>query len=172
HELSGGMLQRVIIAITLSVNPKLLIADEPTTMLDVTLQAQILDLLINLKKKFGLSILFITHNLSVAAEIGDRIIVMYGGEIVEEASSEELLKNPLHPYTKGLLECIPKTHIKYSKLKSIPGMIFDLRNPPLGCVFVDRCTEATDLCRKDKPRLIEFLKNHKVACHLYRGSTK
>ncbi|MEM1677124.1 MAG: ABC transporter ATP-binding protein [Nitrososphaerota archaeon] len=172
HELSGGMLQRVIIAITLSVNPKLLIADEPTTMLDVTLQAQILDLLINLKKKFGLSILFITHNLSIAAEIGDRIIVMYGGEIVEEASSEELLKNPLHPYTKGLLECIPKTHIKYSKLKSIPGMIFDLRNPPLGCVFVDRCIEATDLCRKDKPRLIEFLKNHKVACHLYRGSTK
>lgn len=168
HELSGGMLQRVVIAITLSVNPTLLIADEPTTMLDVTLQAQILDLLINLKKKFGLSILFITHNLSVAAEIGDRIVVMYGGEIVEEAESKELLKNPLHPYTKGLLECIPRTHIKYSKLRSIPGMIFDLRNPPVGCVFADRCTEVMDICYKAKPRVIELLKNHKVACHLYR----
>ncbi|MCS7126730.1 MAG: ABC transporter ATP-binding protein [Aigarchaeota archaeon] len=168
HELSGGMLQRVVIAIALSINPRLLIADEPTTMLDVTLQAQILDLLINLKKKLGVSILFITHNLGVAAEIGDRIIVMYGGEIFEEARSEELLYNPLHPYTRGLLECIPKTHIKYSKLKSIPGMIFDLMNPPKGCTFVDRCTEAMEICRNVKPQLVEFLKDHRVACHLYR----
>lgn len=168
HELSGGMLQRVVIATALSIGPKLLIADEPTTMLDVTLQAQILELLINLKKKFGLSIIFITHNLGVAVEIGDRIIVMYGGEIVEEARSGELLENPLHPYTRGLIDCIPKTHIKYHKLRSIPGMMPDLRNPATGCIFADRCPEVMDICRGVKPRLIEFLKDHRVACHLYR----
>ncbi|MEM4536256.1 MAG: ABC transporter ATP-binding protein, partial [Nitrososphaerota archaeon] len=123
HELSGGMLQRVVIAIALSTNPRMLIADEPTTMLDVTLQAQIIDLLLSLKRKLGLSMLFITHNLGVASEIADRIIVMYGGELIEEANSSELINNPLHPYTRGLMECIPRTHIKYSKLKHIPGTL-------------------------------------------------
>lgn len=167
HELSGGMLQRVVIAISLSTNPKLLIADEPTTMLDVTLQAQIIELLSNLKKKLGLSMLFITHNLGVATEIGDRIIVMYGGEIIEEAGSDELISNPLHPYTKGLLECIPRAHIKYSRLKHIPGSIPDLRNPTVGCIFSDRCSWVMDKCRIVKPSLREYVKDHKVACHLY-----
>jgi oligopeptide/dipeptide ABC transporter ATP-binding protein len=172
HELSGGMLQRIVIAIALSVNPALLIADEPTTMLDVTLQAQILNLLLNLKKRLGLSMLFITHNLGVAAEVSDRIIVMYAGEIVEEAKTMELLNNPLHPYTRGLIECIPRTHIRYSKLKSIPGTIPDLRNPTKRCIFADRCTEAMDLCYKIKPDLIEFSKDRRVSCHLYRVDKK
>lgn len=167
HELSGGMLQRAMIAIALSVNPKLLIADEPTTMLDVTLQAQILELLLNLKTEFGLSILLITHNLGIAAEMGGRIIVIYGGEIVEEASSNELIQNPLHPYTKGLIECIPRTSIRYSKLKHIPGMMPDLRKPPSGCIFYGRCSEAVEECRTIKPLIIQVHGDHKVACHLY-----
>ena len=167
HELSGGMLQRAIIATALSVDPKLLIADEPTTMLDVTLQAQILELLLNLKRDFGLSILFITHNLGIAAEMGDKIIVLYGGEVVEEASSNELIRNPLHPYTRGLLECVPRTSIKYSKLKHIPGMIPDLRSPPSGCIFHERCSEAMEVCRVIKPPILQVHGDHKVACHLY-----
>ncbi len=167
HELSGGMLQRVVIAISLSTNPKMLIADEPTTMLDVTLQAQILDLLLNLKKKLGLSMLFITHNLGVATEVGDRTIVMYGGEIVEEASTSDSVNDPLHPYTRGLIECIPRTHIRHSKLKHIPGTVPDLRNPLKGCIFSDRCSEVMDVCRVVKPLLKEYSRNHKVACHLY-----
>lgn len=167
HELSGGMLQRVVIAISLSANPKLLIADEPTTMLDVTLQAQIIELLSNLKKKLGLSMLFITHNLGVAREIGDKIIVMYGGEIIEEAGSIELISNPLHPYTKGLLECIPRTHIKHSRLKHIPGAVPDLRSPTMGCIFSERCTWVMSECRIAKPLLKEYGGGHKVACHLY-----
>ncbi|MEM3819567.1 MAG: ABC transporter ATP-binding protein [Nitrososphaerota archaeon] len=167
HELSGGMLQRVVIAIALSTNPRMLIADEPTTMLDVTLQAQIIDLLLSLKRKLGLSMLFITHNLGVASEIADRIIVMYGGELIEEANSSELINNPLHPYTRGLMECIPRTHIKYSKLKHIPGTIPDLANPLKGCIFSDRCSEVMDVCRVVKPPIKEYSRNHKVACHLY-----
>lgn len=167
HELSGGMLQRVVIAIALSTNPKMLVADEPTTMLDVTLQAEIIDLLLNLKKKLGLSMLFITHNLGVAVEIADRIIVMYGGELIEEAVSRELINNPLHPYTQGLIDCIPRTHIKYSKLKHIPGTIPDMINPLKGCIFSDRCNKVMDVCRVDKPVLGEYSTNHKVACYLY-----
>lgn len=167
HELSGGMLQRAVIAIALSVYPTLLIADEPTTMLDVTLQAQILMLLKNLKRKFGLSILFITHSLSVAAEIGDRIIVMYGGEIVEEAPTAELLENPLHPYSKGLLACIPRDHIKRYKLKNIAGMMPDLKAPPTGCIFADRCPHTMEICRRNKPKTIELYNKRGVACHLY-----
>ncbi len=172
HELSGGMLQRAIIATALSIDPKLLIADEPTTMLDVTLQAQILELLLKLKADFRLSILFITHNLGIAAEIGNRTIVMYGGEIVEETSSRELISNPLHPYTRGLLECVPKTSIKYSKLKHIPGTIPDLREPPSGCIFHDRCSEAMDICRTIKPPIEEARSDHRVACHLYSRRRK
>lgn len=167
HELSGGMLQRVAIAIALSANPGMLVADEPTTMLDVTLQAQIIDLLRNLKKKLGLSMLFITHNLGVATEIADRILVMYGGELIEEANPSDLIDNPLHPYTKGLLECIPRTHISYSRLKHIPGAVPDLTNPLKGCIFSDRCSEVMDICRVVKPLLREYSKNRKVACHLY-----
>mgnify|MGYP001773084223 CR=1 FL=1 len=167
HELSGGMLQRVVIAIALSTSPRMLIADEPTTMLDVTLQAQIIDLLLGLKRKLGLSMLFITHNLGVASEIADRIIVMYGGELIEEANSSELINNPLHPYTRDLIECIPRTHIKYSKLKHIPGTIPDLTNPLKGCIFSDRCSLVMDVCRVVKPLLREYSRNHKVACHLY-----
>ena len=167
HELSGGMLQRAVIAVALSTKPKLLIADEPTTMLDVTLQAQILDLLIDLQKKFKLSILFITHNLGVAAEIADKILVMYAGIGLEEASTYEILRNPLHPYTKGLIECVPRRHIKVSKLRYIPGSLPDLRNPPPGCPFHPRCPYVMDICRKEEPPIIEIKPGHYVACHLY-----
>ncbi|RLG85045.1 MAG: ABC transporter ATP-binding protein [Thermoprotei archaeon] len=167
HELSGGMLQRAIIAVALSTRPKLLIADEPTTMLDVTLQAQILDLLLDLQKKFKLSILFITHNLGVAAEIADRILVMYAGIGLEEASTYEILRNPLHPYTKGLIECVPRCHIRVSKLRYIPGSLPDLRNPPPGCPFHPRCPYAMDICKREEPPMIEVKTGHRVWCHLY-----
>jgi len=167
HELSGGMLQRVSIAIALSTNPKILIADEPTTMLDVTLQAQILELLSKLKDEFGLSMLFITHNLGVAAEICEKIIVMYAGMIVEEGSVDEVLLNPLHPYTKKLLESVPRAQIKVEKLKHIPGAIPDLRFVPHGCPFADRCDERMEICTKEIPKFINVNPGHKVACVKY-----
>ena len=168
HELSGGMAQRVNIAIALSTKPKLLIADEPTTMLDVTLQAQILDLLRKLKEELNLSMIFITHNLGVAAEICDRIIVMYAGVILEEGLTNDVLINPLHPYTKGLLECVPRAHRKVQKLKYIPGTLPDLRFLPKGCVFAERCSDVMDICRRSPPPYVEVTPNHKVACYKYK----
>ncbi|MCD6428081.1 MAG: ABC transporter ATP-binding protein [Desulfurococcales archaeon] len=167
HELSGGMLQRAAIAVALSTNPKVLIADEPTTMLDVTLQAQILDLLRKLKEEFNLSMIFITHNLGVAAEVCDRILVMYAGVPFEEGPCDEVLLKPAHPYTRKLLDCVPRAHRRVGRLKYIPGMLPDPRNLPEGCPFAPRCEDAMDICRKTLPKMIEIKPNHRVACHRY-----
>ena len=167
HELSGGMLQRASIAIALSPNPELLIADEPTTMLDVTLQAQILDLLKKLKEEMGLSILFITHNLGVAAEICDRTIVIYAGTVFEEGSTEEVLLSPLHPYTVKLLMSVPRAQARVEKLRYIPGTLPDLRNPPPGCPFAPRCEEAMEECKRRFPPMTEVTRGHRVACYKY-----
>jgi peptide/nickel transport system ATP-binding protein len=164
HELSGGMAQRVVIAMALVCRPLLLIADEPTTNLDVTVQAQILQQVKELKKQFGSSILYVTHDLGVVAEICDRVAVMYGGNVVEVADVMELFKKPLHPYTQGLLESIPRPGKKFT---SIPGTVPSLINPPPGCRFHDRCKYAMDICPKVKPALREVEREHLVACHLF-----
>ncbi|MCL7399836.1 MAG: ABC transporter ATP-binding protein [Thaumarchaeota archaeon] len=166
HELSGGMQQRIVIAIALACSPLLLIADEPTTNLDVTVQAQILDLINRLKEKFGSSIIYITHDMGVIAEISDRVAVMYAGSVVEVAYVKELFRNPLHPYTKGLLESIPRPG---TPLKSIPGNVPNLVNPPSGCRFHPRCAYMMEKCKEVVPRLIEVSKDHYVACLLYGG---
>ncbi|AEC51398.1 dipeptide ABC transporter, dipeptide-binding protein [Pyrococcus sp. NA2] len=170
HELSGGMRQRVMIAMALSSNPSLLIADEPTTALDVTVQKQILNLILELKETYNFSVLFITHDLGVVAEICDRVGVMYAGNIVEIASTEELFENPLHPYTKGLLSVVPDPRYK-KKLKPLRGSVPSLINPPSGCRFHPRCNYATEICTKEKPKLSEYSPGHFVACHLYKGGT-
>lgn len=170
HELSGGMQQRVMIAMALSSNPRLLIADEPTTALDVTTQAQILDLIRELRSVTESSVLFITHDLAVIAEMCDRVGVMYAGNLVEEAQSEEIFFNAKHPYTQGLLQSIPKTPsdgMAFQKLSSIPGSVPNLITPPSGCRFHPRCAFKMDICVTQKPVLIEVGKGHKVACWLY-----
>jgi peptide/nickel transport system ATP-binding protein len=167
HELSGGMRQRIMIAMALSCNPALLIADEPTTALDVTIQAQILDLMKNLKERFKTSILLITHDLGVIAELCDRVAVMYSGNIVEYATAEDLFKNPSHPYTKGLLSAIPSKEMKNEKLKTIRGMVPNLIYPPSGCRFHPRCDYRMEVCDKIKPRLNEIRDKYYVACHLF-----
>jgi len=167
HELSGGMRQRVMIAMALSCNPALLIADEPTTALDVTIQAQILDLMKTLKKKFKTSILLITHDLGVIAELCHRVAVMYSGNIVEYATAEELFKNPRHPYTKGLLSAIPSIEKRDGKLTTIRGMVPNLIYPPSGCRFHPRCDFRMEICDKIKPKLNEIGERYFVACHLF-----
>lgn len=171
HELSGGMRQRVMIAMALSSNSSLLIADEPTTALDVTIQKQILKLILELKETYGFSVLFITHDLGVVAELCDRVGVMYAGNIVEIAPTEELFENPLHPYTQGLLSVVPDPRYK-KKLKPLRGSVPSLLNPPTGCRFHPRCDYAGDLCKKEKPELIEYSPDHFVACHLYGGNSE
>ncbi len=167
HELSGGMLQRAAIAVALSTKPSVLVADEPTTMLDVTLQAQILDLLQDLRRRLGLALVFITHNLGVAAAICDKILVIYAGSMVEYGSVDEVLTSPLHPYTRKLIECVPRSSAKVSKLKYIPGSLPDLRKLPPGCIFAPRCSEVMDVCRKLEPNPIGVKPGHVVACHRY-----
>ncbi len=167
HQLSGGMRQRAMIAMALSCNPKLLIADEPTTALDVTIQAQILDLLNEMKQRFDMSILLITHDLGVVAEYADRVLVMYGGQIVEEAPSDKLFEDPQHPYTKGLLESIPSLEKEVDRLGSIKGVVPPAYNFPKGCRFCDRCPFAMDKCFAINPELKESTYDHKVRCHLY-----
>jgi len=167
HELSGGMRQRVMIAMALSCNPALLIADEPTTALDVTIQAQILDLMKVLKKRFKTSILLITHDLGVIAELCHRVAVMYSGNIVEYATAEDLFKNPRHPYTKGLLAAIPSVEKKNEKLKTIRGMVPNLIYPPSGCRFHPRCDFRMEVCDKVKPKLKEIGEKYLIACHLF-----
>lgn len=167
YELSGGMLQRAAIAVAISTNPKVLVADEPTTMLDVTLQAQILDLLQDLRKKLGLALVFITHNLGVAATICDRILVIYAGSTVEFGSVDEVLLNPLHPYTRKLIECVPRSSVRVGRLKYIPGSLPDLRKLPPGCVFEPRCEEVLEICETKPPELVEVKPGHLVACHKY-----
>jgi len=169
HELSGGMAQRVVTAMALGCNPKLLIADEPTTNLDVTIQAQILELIRELKEKFESTVLYITHDLGVVAELCDRVAVMYSGNICELADVMEIFKRPLHPYTQGLLESIPRPGRKFT---SIEGEVPSLINPPLGCRFNPRCPKAMQACSQVKPRLLEVEKDHFAMCHLYQGSSK
>lgn len=164
HELSGGMRQRVMIAMAISCNPKLLIADEPTTALDVTIQAQILDLMRDLKEKLNTSIMLITHDLGVVAEMADYVVVMYAGKIVEEASVLELYKSPMHPYTIGLLQSKPIINKETNRLYSIPGQVPNPLNMPTGCYFNPRCSKATDKCRQVPPTLMEVESGHKIAC--------
>jgi len=167
HELSGGMRQRVVIATSLSNGPRLLIADEPTTNLDVTIQAQILELLKDLQRKRNMSVILITHNLGIVAETAHRVYIMYAGKIVEEGSVEQIFYNPLHPYTKLLLRAVPNPLKKVEKLESIPGTVPSLINPPPGCRFHPRCPFAMDICRREEPPVVEVEKGHRVACWLY-----
>jgi peptide/nickel transport system ATP-binding protein len=169
HQLSGGMRQRVMIAMALACNPKLLIADEPTTALDVTIQAQILDLMRDLKRRVGAAIVLITHDLGVVAEVAERVIVMYAGRKVEEAPVAALFNNPKHPYTEGLLGAVPKLGSSLTgttdKLAEIPGQVPSLKQRIDGCVFASRCYKATDMCRELAPALEAKAPGHIAACH-------
>lgn len=167
HELSGGMRQRVVIAIALACDPKVLIADEPTTALDVTIQAQILDLMKELQSKIDTSIIIITHNLGVVANIAQRVCVMYGGTVVETGSVEDIFYRPQHPYTKGLLAAVPKLHEKTDKLHTILGTPPDLMNPPKGCPFAARCGHTMKVCQEYRPDFTEFEEGHTSACWLH-----
>jgi len=170
HQLSGGMRQRVMIAMALACNPKLLIADEPTTALDVTIQAQILDLMRDLKHRMGSAIMLITHDLGVVAEMAERVVVMYAGRKVEEGPVREIFARPLHPYTQGLLGAVPRlgssvgTHTR-SRLTEIPGLVPSLREPIVGCPFAGRCPLVTDLCRSVAPAIEAKSPGHQAACH-------
>jgi peptide/nickel transport system ATP-binding protein len=164
HELSGGMRQRVMIAMALTCKPQLLIADEPTTALDVTIQAQILELLKALQQEFGMSIMVITHDMGVIADVADRVAVMYAGKIVELASSMDLFSAPLHPYTIGLLECIPHLSRDAERLSTIPGMVPSPLDFPLGCRFSNRCQFASETCSQTEPELKEYAPSHYTAC--------
>ncbi|MDE2581053.1 MAG: ABC transporter ATP-binding protein [Rhodospirillales bacterium] len=170
HQLSGGMRQRVMIAMALACNPKLLIADEPTTALDVTIQAQILDLMRGLKQRVGSAIVLITHDLGVVAETAERVVVMYAGRKVEEASVGELFARPLHPYTLGLLGAVPKLrsslgHEARSRLSEIPGLVPSLRKRIEGCAFAGRCPRVSELCHRVAPPIETKAPGHLVACH-------
>jgi len=167
HALSGGMRQRVMIAMALACKPELLIADEPTTALDVTIQAQILALMRGLKNELNSAILLITHNLAVVAETCQRVMVMYAGRIVEEAATTTLFDNPKHPYTQGLLNSIPSLTKDSQTLDSIPGMVPNLLNLPIGCRFAPRCKYCMDICRKVHPEMTALGAEHRVCCHLY-----
>jgi peptide/nickel transport system ATP-binding protein len=170
HQLSGGMRQRVMIAMALSCNPKLLIADEPTTALDVTIQAQILELLNELKAKLGMAVLLITHDMGVIAETAQRVMVMYAGKVVEEAPVKELFKEPLHPYTQGLLRSIPRIDTaatQKKRLEAIPGVVPSLLQLPQGCRFAPRCAFVKPMYTEKEPLLKEVKPGHKVACWLY-----
>ncbi len=170
HELSGGMLQRVMIAMALSSNPALLLADEPTTALDVTIQAQILSVMRDLKSRVGSSILLITHDLGVIAEMADRVSVMYAGNVVETASVRDLYRRPLHPYTQGLLNSIPRMDDPSKTLESIPGSVPNLIYPPSGCRFHPRCPHVMEICKEARPPTTIEGDDHTVACYLYHGS--
>lgn len=164
-ELSGGMRQRIMIAMALACDPKVIIADEPTTALDVTIQAQILDLLKEIKESYGTSILLITHDMGVIADIADRVAVMYAGQMMELASVDELLSRPHHPYTNGLLNSIPDlTHDLEGELNTIRGTVPDLKGLPKGCPFHPRCDYATDRCKQEQPKLENIASDHLIAC--------
>ncbi|PLR81252.1 peptide ABC transporter ATP-binding protein [Bacillus canaveralius] len=167
HQLSGGMRQRVMIAMALTCDPKLLIADEPTTALDVTIQAQVLELMKGLKEKLGMSILLITHDLGVVADMADRVVVMYAGKVVEEGSVWEIFERPNHPYTLGLLEAMPSLEEKGERLQTIKGVIPNLLQLPTGCRFNPRCPFVSDLCRQSEPELEEVGDGRRVACWHY-----
>jgi oligopeptide/dipeptide ABC transporter ATP-binding protein len=168
HQFSGGMRQRVMIAMALSCHPSLLIADEPTTALDVTIQAQILDLLAGIQREYGMALLYISHNLPVVATICQRIGVMYAGNLVELTEREHLFSNPLHPYTRGLIHSIP-SEMSGRYLSYIPGQVCDLMSPPRGCLFHPRCSQAVNTCTLKKPATTLAPSGRLVACHLYGG---
>ena len=175
HQMSGGMRQRAMIALALSCSPSLLIADEPTTALDVTIQAQILDLMRGLQKNMGMSILVVTHNLGAVAEMADRVAVMYCGRIVEEGTVETILSNPRHPYTRGLIECLPGTAVRMAgaqeppPLKAIPGQMASPTHPPPGCSFAPRCFMKRDECDAAVPDLSVTDEGHKTRCPYWRA---
>ncbi|MGD9861717.1 MAG: ABC transporter ATP-binding protein [Pseudodonghicola sp.] len=177
HQLSGGMRQRAMIAIALACNPALLVADEPTTALDVTIQAQILDLMQDLRRKVGSAVMLITHDLGVVAEFAERVLVMYAGRKVEEASVADLFRTPRHPYTQGLLNALPKLGSSVQagaavRLAEIPGRVPDMSKPLSGCAFADRCPLAQDACRRIEPALEQKAVNHFAACHFaVRGAS-
>ncbi len=166
HELSGGQRQRVVIAMALATYPKVIIADEPTTALDVITQAQVIKLLKDLQKKFNFGLLFITHDLSLIAQVADYVAVMYAGKIVEYGPLDKVYNEPLHPYTKALLEAIPRLYGEKKRLRGIPGTPPDLRNPPPGCRFHPRCPYADEICKKEEPELRNVGEGRLVACHL------
>ncbi len=168
HELSGGLRQRAMIAMALACGPDILIADEPTTALDVTIQAQILDLIRQLRQKSGLGLVLITHNLGVVAQVAEKVLVMYAGEAVEEAPVDELFEDPLHPYTRGLLESVPYgLSQQRRRLRSIRGSVPPLDAIPQGCAFQTRCTQSMKICQEVEPPLSNLSPTRKVACHLY-----
>ena len=168
HQLSGGMRQRVMIAMAMSCEPKLLIADEPTTALDVTIQAQILEIMRDLKEKKGTSILLITHDLGVVAEMCDRVVVMYAGKVIEEGTVADIFENPQHPYTIGLLQSTPKLGEKRKRLGSIPGTVPSPTNLPMGCKFAPRCSKAMDICQQKEPKLRLTSNESKTRCWLHQ----
>ncbi|WP_286926722.1 MULTISPECIES: ABC transporter ATP-binding protein [Lysinibacillus] len=172
HQMSGGMRQRIMIAIALACNTKLLIADEPTTALDVTIQAQILDLMNSLKKKRNMSIIMITHDLGVVKEMCEEVVVMYTGQIVEKSPTELVFADPLHPYTKGLLNAIPKISSKVERLEAIEGSVPDALNMPRGCSFHPRCKFATERCILESPPLFQLEDGREVKCFIYDGSER
>jgi len=166
HQLSGGMRQRIMIALAIACDPELLIADEPTTALDVTIQAQIIELMLSLQDKLGTSILLITHDLGVIAETADRVAVMYAGRIVEEADVKTIFQNPLHPYTQGLLNSVPNINKidSATRLQEIPGIVPNLCYLPSGCAFMNRCPVKTKICESEKPKLLNIENQHNVGC--------
>jgi len=170
HQLSGGMRQRAMIAMAMACNPKILIADEPTTALDVTIQAQILDLMLKLKEDFGAAVLIITHDLGVVAEIAQRIVVMYAGRVVEEGTTRDIFESPTHPYTQGLLKSVPKlgerSRIGRTRLVEISGMVPSLYELPQGCSFHPRCSYAMDICRQTPPKFVDLGGVHRMRCYL------
>ena len=167
HELSGGMKQRVVIAMALALRPSLVIADEPTTALDVVVQAQIMNLLKRLQRELKMSIILITHDMSLIAEIADKVAIMYAGKIVEIGSSDRVFNNPLHPYTRALINSIPSLRKELKKLEFIPGVPPDLTQPPPGCRFHPRCKYAFEPCKKEEPPMVEVEPGHFVSCWLY-----
>ena len=170
HQFSGGMRQRVMIAAALSCDPEILIADEPTTALDTTIKAQILDIFQDLKQKRNMSILFITHDLGTVASIADRIVVMYGGKIAEAGTALDIFDQPQHPYTQGLINCLPDISTRRDRLTPIPGMIPTLIDPPRGCIFNPRCEKRMSICSQENPPQIIISGEHLIACHLYPPS--
>ncbi len=166
HQLSGGMRQRVMIAMALACNPKLLIADEPTTALDVTIQAQILELMRTLRAELGTAIILITHDLGVIAELADDVIVMYAGQVIERCAVDRLFSEPQHPYSIGLLGSIPRLHLEQTRLNAIEGFVPDAAALPSGCRFHPRCPFAVEKCRQEVPPLMEITPHHQAACWL------